>query len=98
MLAVSPQRQRQGTGTALLRAYHQMLDHEARVPAYLEASDLRTRQFYLRNGYTDHGRPIQLPDGPLMYPLWRQCRPTAGQPMAPLPRRIPKDTHDDAAR
>jgi GNAT superfamily N-acetyltransferase len=97
MLAVSPGRQGQGTGTALLRAYHQMLD-KARVPAYLEASDLRTRQFYLRHGYTDHGRPVQLPDGPLMYPLWRQGRPTAGQPIPPLPRRIPQGTHDNAAR
>jgi GNAT superfamily N-acetyltransferase len=96
MLAVSPQRQGQGTGTALLRAYHATLD-KADVPAYLEAADLRTRQFYLRNGYTDQGRPVQLPDGPLMYPLWRQCRPPAGQPV-PLPHRKPKETHDDAAR
>jgi GNAT superfamily N-acetyltransferase len=109
ILAVSPQRQGQGTGTALLRAYHQMLDHDARVPAYLEASDLRTRQIYLRHGgYTDHGPPIQLPDdGPQMYPLWRECRPaavTAGghgeraghparQQIPPLPRRIPKRRH-----
>jgi GNAT superfamily N-acetyltransferase len=85
MLAVSPQRQGQGTGTALLRAYHALLD-DADAPAYLEASDLLTRRFYLRHGYTDHGRPIHLPDGPLMYPL---CRPPAGQPI-PLPRRIPK--------
>ena len=94
MLAVSPERQGQGTGTALLRAYHALLDHDADAAAYLEASDLLTRRFYLRHGYTDHGRPIQLPDGPLMYPLWR---PPAGQPI-PLPRRIPKETHDDASR
>ena len=106
ILAVSPQRQGQGIGTALLRAYHQMLD-KARVPAYLEASDLRTRQIYLRNGYTDRP-PIQLPDdGPQMYPMWRECRPEAvpaggqGEPagqIPPLPRRIPKETHDDASR
>jgi GNAT superfamily N-acetyltransferase len=101
ILAVSPQRQGQGTGTALLRAYHQFLDHDAGVPAYLEASDLRTRQIYLRyGGYTDHGPPIQLPgDGPLMYPLWRECRPAAataggqGQQIPPLPRRIPIRRH-----
>ena len=96
ILAVSPQRQGQGTGTALLRAYHATLD-KARVPAYLEASDLRTRQIYLRHGYTDHGRPIHLPDGPLMYPLVRQRHPPTGQPI-PLPHRKPKDTHDDAPR
>jgi len=112
ILAVSPEQQGQGTGTALLRAYHQILDHDARMPAYLEASDLLTRQFYLRHGYTEHGRPIHLPDGPLMYPLWRQCRSTAvtaggqgerarhpaDQQIPPLPRRIPKGTHDDASR
>ena len=106
MLAVSPERQGQGTGTALLRAYHAMLDHDARVPAYLEAADLRTRQIYLRHGgYADHGPPIQLPDdGPQMYPLWRECRPEAvtaggqgeraghpeGRPVPALPRRIPR--------
>jgi GNAT superfamily N-acetyltransferase len=105
ILAVRPDRQGQGTGTALLRAYHQMLDRDTRAPAYLEAADLRTRQIYLRHGYTDHGPPIQLPDdGPQMYPLWREGHPepaTAGgrgertphpegQPVPVLPRRRPK--------
>ncbi len=87
-----------------------MLDRDAGVPAYLEAADLRTRQFYLRHGYTDHGPPIQLPDdGPQMYPLGRECRPEAvtaggqgeraghpeGQPVPALPRRIPKETRDE---
>jgi GNAT superfamily N-acetyltransferase len=73
ILAVRPDRQGQGTGTALLRSYHEILDREAGAPAYLEASDLRTRQIYLRHGYADHGPPIHLPDGPLMYPMWREC-------------------------
>jgi GNAT superfamily N-acetyltransferase len=104
ILAVRPDRQGQGTGTALLRAYHQMLDRDARAPAYLEAADLRTRQIYLRHGYTDHGPPIQLPDdGPQMYPMMREGRPDAvtaggrgerarseGQPVPVLPRRRPK--------
>ena len=63
--------QGQGTGTALLDAYHQILDHTG-TPAYLEAADLRTRGVYLRRGYADHGRPIRLPDGPLMYPMMRE--------------------------
>lgn len=98
-----PDPQNQGTGTALLNAYHQILDRQARALAYLEAADLRTRQIYLRHGYTDHGPPIQLPDGPQMHPMWRKCRSTAvtaggqgeharhpaGQQIAPLPRRIP---------
>jgi len=74
ILAVRPDSQGQGTGTTLLRAYHQILDHDARAPAYLDAADLRTRRIYLRHGYTDHGPPIHLPDGPLMYPMWREPR------------------------
>ena len=72
ILAVRPDRQGQGTGTALLRASHDTLDHDAGEPAYLEAADLRTRRIYLRHGYADHGSPIQLPDGPVMYPMWRE--------------------------
>jgi GNAT superfamily N-acetyltransferase len=105
ILAVRPDRQGQGTGTALLRAYHQMLDRDARAPAYLEAADLRTRQIYLRHGYTDHGPPIQLPDdGPQMYPMMREGHPESvtaggrgerathpeGQPVPVLPRRRPR--------
>jgi len=74
ILAVRPDSQGQGTGTTLLRAYHQMLDHDAGAPAYLEAADLHTRRIYLRHGYADHGPPIRLPGGPLMYPMWREPR------------------------
>ena len=71
ILAVRPARQRHGTGTALLRARHHDLDDTA-TPAYLEASSPRARELYLRNGYTDHGLPIHLPDGgPPLWPLWR---------------------------
>ena len=41
------------------------------IPAYLEASDERTRRIYLRHGYADYGSPIRLPDGPSMYPMTR---------------------------
>jgi len=76
LLAVRPGRQGQGAGTTLLDAYHQILDHTG-TPAYLEAADLRTRGIYLRRGYADHGRPIRLPDGPLMYPMMREPADTA---------------------
>lgn len=72
ILAVRPDLQGRGTGTALLRAQHAVLDSDPGMPAYLEASDLRTRHWYLRHGYTGHGPPIQLPQGPLMYPMWRR--------------------------
>jgi GNAT superfamily N-acetyltransferase len=71
MLAVRPDRQGEGIGTALLRSYHEQLDQQVWAPAYLEAADQRTRRLYLRHGYADHGPPIRLPDGPFMYPMWR---------------------------
>jgi GNAT superfamily N-acetyltransferase len=73
ILAVRPGRQGQGTGTRLLEAYHRELD-EAGAPAYLEASDPRSRHLYLRHGYVDLDEPIQLPGGPAMYPMWRTPR------------------------
>jgi GNAT superfamily N-acetyltransferase len=72
ILAVRPDVQGQGIGTALLRAHHAALDHDG-IPAYLEASSQRSRALYLRHGYTDHGQPIHLPDDgpPVMRPMWR---------------------------
>ena len=75
ILAVRPDRQGQGTGTALLRARHTALDR-AGTPAYLEASSPRSRDLYLRHGYvTRPGAPFHLPDGgPPMWPMWREPR------------------------
>ena len=77
MLAVRPDRQGRGTGTALLRARLAALDL-AGTPTYLEASAPRNRALYLRHGYHDHGPPIRLPDGTPMYPMWRE--PPGGPP------------------
>jgi GNAT superfamily N-acetyltransferase len=75
MMAVRPDRQGQGTGTALLRAYLDHLDQVA-MPSYLEAASPRSRAIYLRHGYADHGPPIRLSDdGPCMYPMWREPGP-----------------------
>jgi GNAT superfamily N-acetyltransferase len=54
ILAVRPDKQGRGTGTALLRAGHAALD-EAGMPAYLEASGPHTRDLHLAER-TD-GRP-----------------------------------------
>jgi amino acid transporter len=67
---VTPHLQRRGIGTALLTGSHRFLDSE-NSPAYLEAAGAGTRRLYLRHGYADLGDPIQLPDGPRMYPMWR---------------------------
>jgi GNAT superfamily N-acetyltransferase len=78
-LAVHPHHQRQGLGSALLRAHHATLD-QAGLPAYLEASGTRGRALSLRHGYTDTGRPVQLPGGPAMYPMWRPASRPATAP------------------
>lgn len=70
ILAVRPDHQGAGIGTALLTAHHRVLD-DTQLPAYLEASSPETRQLYLRHGYTDHGSPILLKNGPTMYPMLR---------------------------
>jgi GNAT superfamily N-acetyltransferase len=70
ILAVHPDQQGRGIGTALLHVGHATLDDED-MPSYLEASDPRNRRVYLSHGYTDYGPPIELPDGPRMYPMWR---------------------------
>jgi GNAT superfamily N-acetyltransferase len=75
ILAVRPDRQGQGIGTALLGAHHAILDAEG-IVAYLEASDERTRGIYLRHGYADYGSPIELADGVRMYPMARPPRAT----------------------
>ena len=79
ILAVRPDRQGQGTGTALLDAHHAILDAEG-IVAYLEASDERTRGIYLRHGYADYGNPITLAGGLLMYPMVRHPRTTSHHP------------------
>jgi GNAT superfamily N-acetyltransferase len=74
ILAVRPGRQGQGTGTALLRAYHDRLDRDQQ-PAYLEAAEWRSRQLYRRHGYLPSGL-FYLPEGgPAMWPMWRPPQP-----------------------
>jgi GNAT superfamily N-acetyltransferase len=76
ILAVRPDRQGRGLGSALLRAHHAAVDRDG-IPAYLEASDLRTRRLYRAHGYADCGGLLAFP-GAVMYPMVRP--PRAGQP------------------
>lgn len=69
-LGVRVDRQGRGIGGSLLRHRHLWLDAMG-VPAYLEASDARNRELYLRHGYHDLGAPIRLPDGTPIWPMWR---------------------------
>ena len=73
ILAVRPDRQGRGIGTTLLGARHAELEDQG-IPAYLEASDERTRRLYLAHGYADRGSPIALADDVRMYPMWREPR------------------------
>lgn len=76
MIAVRPDRQCAGTGAELLRSYHQEIDKQNGVPAYLEASSDRVRGLYQRHGYAVlPDAPFYLPDGgPPMWPMWRRAR------------------------
>lgn len=74
MLGCLPKLQNNGFGSTLLRHRHRGLD-ERGIPAYLEASSERSRDLYLRHGYRPHGAPYRLPDGPQMWPLWREPQP-----------------------
>lgn len=68
-LAVRPDLQRRGLGSALLDRHHARLD-AAGLPAYLEANDPRNRDLYLRHGYRVRS-VIELPDGPPLWSMWR---------------------------
>ncbi|GGM66785.1 N-acetyltransferase [Micromonospora sonchi] len=87
-VAVDPQRQSRGIGTAMLNHYHRRLD-QIGLPAYLEATDMRSRQLYLRLGYTA-GPPMVLPtQGPTVWRMWRGApNATTRSPFPPTrPRR-----------
>lgn len=70
LVAVAPDRQGEGLGGALIQATLDRCDRE-RLPVYLEASTERSRGLYERLGFRDMGYPLVLPDGPVMWPMWR---------------------------
>ena len=71
-LGTRPQWQSRGLGSALLREVLERCDREA-TPAYLEASSEGSKQLYLRHGFEVTGE-IPLPDGPSLWPMWREPR------------------------
>ncbi|MFE9770971.1 GNAT family N-acetyltransferase [Streptomyces sp. NPDC005931] len=74
MIGVAPGRQGKGLGTALIGSVLDRCDREG-LPAYLEASSERSRRLYHRLGFAPAGLPLALPDGPSMWPMWREPRP-----------------------
>ncbi|MEU2161877.1 GNAT family N-acetyltransferase [Streptomyces chengbuensis] len=86
LIAVSPERQGEGLGTALLAPALERCDREG-VPAYLEASSARSCRLYERLGFSFTDRTVQLPDGPLMWPMWREpvAPGTVSEGLTPTP-------------
>ncbi|MGB0096249.1 MAG: GNAT family N-acetyltransferase, partial [Solirubrobacteraceae bacterium] len=60
----------QGIGSALMKPMLDRCDRDG-MPAYLEATSERNRRLYLRHGFDVTGE-IRLPDGPSMWPMWRE--------------------------
>jgi len=73
MIGVVPERQGEGLGTALIGTVLDRCDREG-LPAYLEASSARGKALYERLGFEFTGRALDLPDGPRMWPMWREPR------------------------
>ncbi|MBT2527615.1 GNAT family N-acetyltransferase [Streptomyces sp. ISL-99] len=71
LIGVSPDRQGEGLGTALIQPVLDRCDRDG-VPAYLEASSARSSKLYERLGFAFTGRTVELPDGPPMWPMWRE--------------------------
>ncbi|MEU3731978.1 GNAT family N-acetyltransferase [Streptomyces sp. NPDC033538] len=71
MIGVAPERQGEGLGTVLIESVLDRCDREG-LPAYLEASSARSRVLYERLGFEFTGRALDLPDGPRMWPMWRE--------------------------
>lgn len=67
-LAVLPSEQNKGLGSALLH-HHQ--ETHPQISCYLEASSRQSRDLYLRHGYHVLEGPFSLPDGPSLWPMWR---------------------------
>ena len=73
VLGVSPDRQGQGLGGALLTAMTERCDTEG-LAAHLENSNPRNEALYARHGFVPQG-PIDLPSGaPVLGAMWREPR------------------------
>lgn len=74
IVGVEPEWQGKGFGAALLRPILERCDAEG-VPAYLEASSMRSRALYERQGFEVSGDEITAKDSPPLWPMWREPRP-----------------------
>lgn len=73
-IGVVADRQGQGIGSELLATHLAELDAAGR-PAYLEASSPRNARLYPKHGFTQVNHGIAVPDGPTLFPMWRDVSP-----------------------
>lgn len=73
VLGTDPDVQGRGIGSALMQPVLAACDRDE-VGAYLESSKERNVDFYARHGFRVT-REIRLPDGPPVWPMWRDPRP-----------------------
>lgn len=70
VIAVAPEWQGRGFGSALLRPVLERCDAEG-LPAYLEATGPRSRALYERHGFAVR-EELRIKDAPPQWPMWRQ--------------------------
>ncbi len=71
-IAVRPELQRRGHGSALMAPVLERIDAEG-LPAYLETQRESNVPYYRRFGFEPR-EPISLPDSPPAWPMWRPAR------------------------
>jgi GNAT superfamily N-acetyltransferase len=80
LLAVHPSRQGNGLGSRLMAHHHRLLDEQI-LPAYLEAANVRSAEFYRRHGWRERADAFMVaPGGPAMHPMWREPLPVNSRP------------------
>lgn len=72
VLGTKPERQGEGLGARVVQKVLDTCDADG-VPAYLESSNPANIPFYRRQGFETTGE-ITLPEGPSLYPMWRNPR------------------------
>lgn len=78
LLATRPDHQSRGIGSTLLRTMLDTCDRDG-TDAYLEATSEGNRKLYVNHGFEVIGE-IRLPDGPSLWPMWRESRPASDRP------------------
>ena len=72
-IGVAPDGQGRGIGSRLLRYRLDRCDQDG-LPAYLEATTLRSRALYERHGFETVSEQQMPKQGPLFWPMWREPR------------------------